>query len=99
MGVDAGSGYGFVGLQKGRSPQQTLECIKDFESEHRQVSGEQVKRVTHHHHDDDKSFKDVAEQHARDSGWLDTHTGGYRPHANSIVETRIGMLLLLTASV
>jgi hypothetical protein len=92
VGVEAGSGYGFVGLQKGRSAQQTLECIKDFESELRQVSGEQDRRVAHHHHHDDKSFRGVVEQHARDSGWLDTHTGGYRPQANSVVERRIGML-------
>ena len=63
-----------MGLQKGRRAQQTLDCIKDFESELRQVSGEQGRRVTHHHHDDDKSFRGVVERHARDSGWLDTHT-------------------------
>ena len=42
--------------------------------------------------DDDKSFRSHVSDYARDSGWVNTRTGGYNPNGNSIVERRIGML-------
>ena len=81
-----------MGLQKDRSAKSTLESVKQLESELKQVSGDASGRVVHHHHHDDKSFRGVVEEYARASGWRDTHTGGYRPQANSLVERRIGML-------
>ena len=92
VGVEASTCYGYAGLQKGRTAAETLESVKAFESELKQHSNEPNRRVAGFHHDDDKSFRGSLEKYAQDSGWKDTHTGGYRPQANSIAESRIGML-------
>jgi hypothetical protein len=92
VGVEVGSGYGYVGLQNSRSATDTVESVKRFESELKQVSGDSSVGIVHHHYDDDKSFRGAVEEYAIAHGWRDTHTGGYRPNANSVVERRIGML-------
>ena len=86
VGVEMGSGYGYVGLQESRSASHTLESIKQLEVELKVVSGEPDRGIVAHHHDDDKSFRGVVEKHALDRGWKDTTTRGYRPNANSTCE-------------
>ena len=63
VGVDASTGYGYVGLLKSRSASETLESIKTFESELKQHSGDPDRRVVGFHHDD-KSFRGPVEKHA-----------------------------------
>ena len=92
IGVEIESGYGFVALQYSRSATDTLVSIRAFECQLKRVSGDTRVGIVHHHHDDDKSFRGVVGEYAVERGWIDTHTGGYRPNANSVVERRIGML-------
>ena len=56
------------------------------------AAGTAVQSVFSWHHDDDKSFRGPVEEYVQSQGWADTHTGGYRPNANSLVERRVGML-------
>jgi len=92
VGVEIASSTGGVYLQNGKSAGQCLESIKQFESDLKKASNDPNKHVTKFHHDNDASFMSVVSDYARDSGWVDTHTGGYDPNCNSIVERRIGML-------
>ena len=85
IGVEVESGYGLVALQYSRSATDTLVSIRAFECQLKRVSGDTRVGIVHHHHDDDKSFRGVVGEYVVERGWIDTHTGGYRPNANSVV--------------
>jgi hypothetical protein len=91
IGVELESSKGFVGLQETRSAADTLESIRDFESELKSCSSDPSVGIVEFHHDDDKSFRSHVSEYARERGWIDTHTGGYNPNGNSLAERRIGM--------
>ena len=92
VGVEIVSPKGFVGLQLSRSALDTLESIKSFESELKSCAAGPSVGIVEFHHDVDKSFCSHVGEYSRERGWIDTHTGGYNPNNNSIVERRIGML-------
>jgi len=92
VGVEVASSKGFVGLHTNRTAVQGLESIKQFESNLKQASSDPNQHITEFHHDNDASFRGAVAEYAREKGWIDTHTGGYDPNCNSIVERRIGML-------
>ena len=92
IGVESTSSWGFVWLQSSRSAVDTLVSLKEFVRQLYVRAGAAVKSVLSWHHDDDKSFRGPVEQYVQSQGWADTHTGGYRPNANSLVERRVGML-------
>ena len=94
VGVEVVTSKGFVGLQQSRSAADTLESLKDFESDLKSCAADPSVGIAEFHHDDDtcKSFKSHVGDYARDKSWVDTHTGGYNPNGNSIAERRIGML-------
>ena len=81
-----------MGLQQTRSAADTLESLKDFESDLKSCAADPSVGIVEFHHDDDKSFRSHVGEHARANGWDDTHTGGYNPNGNSVAERRIGML-------
>ena len=89
--VECTHGYGYVGLQASRSASESLESLKEFERELKSL-GLEGSRVVSYHHDDDTSFKGSFYEYVRESGWVDTHTGGYRPNSNSMCERRVGLL-------
>ena len=92
IGVEVVTSKGFVGLQLTRSAADTLESLKDFESELKSCAADPTVEITEFHHDDDKSFRSHVSEYVRERGWSNTHTGGYNPNGNSIAERRIGML-------
>jgi hypothetical protein len=92
VGVELGSSKGHVGLLTDRTAKQCLQSIKQFESDLKQASNDRDTQIVAFHHDDDKSFRGCVEEYALEKGWVHTHTGGYDPNCNSIVERRIGML-------
>ena len=104
VGVEIGSSKGHVGLQETQGAKETLTSIKQFESNLKRLSDDPDKEVVSFHHDNDQGFRGVVAAYGVEKGWEDTHTGGYDPNANSIVERRIGMLnqvfrvLLLSAT-
>jgi hypothetical protein len=92
VGVEMEHEWGYVGITPSRSSAVTLAAIQDLECEIKKDSGNHDIGIVSIHHDDDKSFRGEVETHAREKGWENTHTGGYRPNANSKCERRIGML-------
>ena len=92
VAVEIASSKGGVYLQTDKTAASCLESIKQFESDLKQTAQDTAKTVSHFYHDNDASFRGVVSDYARDKGWVDTHTGGYDPNCNSIVERRIGML-------
>jgi hypothetical protein len=92
IGVESTTSWGFVWLQNSRSATDTLVSLKEFVRQLFVTAGTAVQSVFSWHHDDDKSFRGPVEEYVQSQGWADTHTGGYRPNANSLVERRVGML-------
>ena len=92
VGVELEHDWGYVGIQNDRTASNTLKSIQDLECEIKNDSGNHDIGIVSIHHDDDKSFRGEVEVYAREKGWVNTHTGGYNPNANSKCERRIGML-------
>ena len=92
IGVEFAISWGFVWLQNSRSATDTLVSLKEFVRQLSVTAGIAVQSVFSWHHDDDKSFRGPVEMYVQSQGWTNTHTGGYRPNANSLVERRVGML-------
>jgi len=92
IGVEMEHEWGYVGIQSDRTAANTLKSIQDLECEIKRDSGNHDVGIVSIHHDDDKSFRGEVEGYALEKGWVNTHTGGYNPNANSKCERRIGML-------
>jgi hypothetical protein len=71
IGVHIDSSWGYVGLQKDKSAQSTLESLQSMIVELDQDSEGKAAPVKHFHHDDDKTFRGVVEEWVRSQGWKD----------------------------
>ena len=92
LGGESEAAYGFVRPLANRRTAAVASALDDFEVELLALGKDPSRCIVRFHTDVDKSFMGRVRKLAVRKGWTQTDTGGYRPKANSLTESRVGQL-------